>query len=167
MTPGGGATSETTASPALSFSEYGFFSASTPPPLSVSPLSLNFVNEVFGDQSGHGFSPHIGGGGSAGTDHGQQLSITASGKWSVTSDDWLNVQPSSGSGNANVTANLRNLDKSSLPKDRGGRVAPGVYSGTITVTPESGSPQSVGVVLTVGYGDTLYGKVYIPGVVIG
>src|SRR5438552_6828899 len=139
-------------------SSVSFCHLSSLPQLSV-PESLAFVNEVFGDQSGHGFSPHIGGGGSAGTDHGQQLSITASGNWSVTSDDWLDVQPSSGSGNANVTANLRNLAKSSLPTDRAGRVAPGVYSGSVVVSDGTNTGDCT-VTLTVGYGDTLYGKVY-------
>jgi len=153
MTPGGGATSETTASPALSFSEYGFFSASTPPPLSVSPLSLNFVNEVFGDQSGHGFSPHIGGGGSAGTDHGQQISLISSGTWSVQSaPSWLLIQPRSGSGNTNITINL--LDKG-LPRGGGlNLIKQGVYSGTIVFT-DGSNTASVNVQYTVGWGSPI------------
>ena len=72
------------------------------PSLGVSPSSLAYRNRVWA------FSPHIGDGqGNDGTDQGQQVTLTASGAWTATSDvPWLFVSPSSGNGNSTVTVGL-------------------------------------------------------------
>jgi hypothetical protein len=120
--------------------------------LSVTPNSLAFVNRIFG------FSSAIGDGvGQDGTCYSQNLNVTASGAWTVTSDSWLLCTPSSGSGNGTVKVQL--LDNS-LPKDSFLRVqstGAGAYSGTVVITPAIGSPVTVPVSYRVGYGGQLGG----------
>lgn len=116
-----------------------------PVALSVSPDSLAFSNRVWA------YRPAVADGiGNDGTAYAQTLSVQASGSWSVQSaPSWLLIQPSSGSGNTDVTVNL--LDKG-LP--RGGvlnLIKQGVYSGTIVFTDGSGTA-SINVQYTVGWG---------------
>jgi len=76
------------------------------PPLSASPTSLAYISHEWG------FSPAIGDGvGDDGTDQAQQISITASGAWTLTADQpWVlfnNKATLSGSGNASVSITIR------------------------------------------------------------
>jgi len=111
-----------------------------PPPLSVTPSSLSFVNRVWG------FSPHLG-------NTSAVLNITASGSWSCTASEWLDVQPSSGTGNSTVTVSL---SETGLPLATNGvtRVDQGTYTGQVEVTDGSTTVQIPGV-FNCGYGDTV------------
>lgn len=124
---------------------------SVTPPVAVSPTSLTgaagFVNEVlqFPNYSGQ-----------VRRDQSKTLNITASGNWSVTSDPWLSVTPSSGSGNGSISVALYKLEQNLVETDNGViRPKSGTYSGSVTVTPASGSPVTIPVSLKVGYGDQI------------
>ena len=110
------------------------------PTLSVTPSSVSFINRVWG------FSPHLG-------NTSAVLNITASGSWSCTASEWLDVQPSSGTGNGTVTVTL---SETGLPLATNGvtRVDQGTYTGEVEVTDGSTTVQ-IPVVFNCGYGDTV------------
>ena len=103
----------------------------------VTPSSFAYVERVWGFRPCQGDSV-----GNDGTDQAQTLNIVSSGAWSITSDNWLQVTPSSGGGNATVTVSLRNLYRSSLPLTTNlpTRIKSGTYSGSVTVSPRQDHP---------------------------
>jgi formylglycine-generating enzyme required for sulfatase activity len=62
--------------------------------------------------------------------------------WTVTEDEtWLTVSPDSGSTTAEADGITVTVDRTGLD--------PGGYSGAVTVTPDEGTPQHVGITMTV------------------
>ena len=119
--------------------------------ISVSPSSVNFVNQVWG------FSPATGDGqGNDGTINPQGLSITASGSWTVTSQTGMTwVNQTSGSGNANIVVGI-SVDFV-FPKTLNytvNRIRTGTYTDTLTIT-SGGSSTTVAITAQFGYGDLL------------
>ena len=122
-----------------------------PPALTVSPSSVNFVNQVWG------FSPATGDGqGNDGTINPQGLSITASGSWTVTSQTGMTwVNQTSGSGNANIVVGI-SVDFV-FPKTLNytvNRIRTGTYTDVLTIT-SGGSSTTVAITAQFGYGDLL------------
>ena len=119
--------------------------------ISVSPSSVNFVNQVWG------FSPATGDGqGNDGTINPQGLSITASGSWTVTSQTGMTwVNQTSGSGNANIVVGI-SVDFV-FPKTLNytvNRIRTGTYTDVLTIT-SGGSSTTVAITAQFGYGDLL------------
>lgn len=136
------------------------------PTISVTPSSLAYVNTMYSFQPSQGDGTIANGRiAQDGTCYSQLLNVTASGAWSVTTNvPWLQVTPSSGSGNGTILVTLLSVG---FPQDGFGRiksttnakVMPPVstpYTGAVSVT-NGATTVNIPVSFVVGYGNQLGG----------